>query len=63
MLGENAMKYIFYRYEGGWLLLRYSDDDGHLFTMRYSGYTLHEAIAKFRQENHLQRKHIKIKKL
>lgn len=57
------MKYIFYRYEDGWLLLRYSDDDGDRFFMRYSGYTLREAIAKFRQENHLQRKHIEIKKL
>lgn len=57
------MKHIFYRYEDGWLLLRYSDDDGHHFIMRYSGYTLREAIAKFRQENHLQRKHIEIKKL
>ncbi|MCM1220785.1 MAG: hypothetical protein NC548_40470 [Lachnospiraceae bacterium] len=57
------MRYIFYRHDDGWLILRYSDDNGKRFSMRYLGYTLSEAISKFRRENHLRRKHIKLKKL
>ncbi len=57
------MKYIFYRYENGWLILRYSDDNGQHFSMCYFGYTLREAISKFRRENHLRYKHIITKKL
>ena len=57
------MKYLFYYYQDGMLVFDYSDDNGNHYHRRYLDYTLREAIRKFRQDNHLQYKHIIIKKL
>ena len=57
------MRFIFYAYsDTGVLTLDY--DDG--FTQkknRYIGYTLQQAVKKFRQDNGLTGKHIKVIKL
>lgn len=57
------MKYLFYYYSDGALIFKYRDDCGKRIFHRYIFYTLKEAIAKFRKDNNLQRKHIKIQKL
>ena len=57
------MKFIFYTYsDTGVLTLDYNDG----FTQkknRYIGYTLQQAVKKFRQDNGLTEKHIKVIKL
>ena len=57
------MRFIFYTYsDTGILTLDY--DDGYTQKKnRYVGYTLQQAIKKFRQDNGLIRKHVKIIKL
>ena len=57
------MRFIFYSYsDTGILTLDY--DDGYTQTkIRYIGYSLCDAIKKFRQDNGLIGKHIKIIKL
>lgn len=57
------MRYLFYYYKkDGTLIFLYSNKNIKK-TIRYIGYTLKEAISKFRKDNNLQRKHIKIQKL
>ena len=57
------MRFIFYSYNDmGCLTLDY--DDGYTQKKnRYVGYTLRQAIKKFRQDYNLTYKHIKIIKL
>ena len=57
------MRFIFYTYsDTGILTLDY--DDGYIQKKnRYVGYSLRDAIKKFRQENGLTGKHIKVIKL
>ena len=57
------MKFIFYSYSNtGILTLDY--DDGYTQKKnRYVGYTLQQAIKKFRHDNSLIGKHVKIIKL
>ena len=58
------MKIIFYHYNStGTLFLSYSDGNGSYADEAYVFYSLREAIHKFRRENGLQRKHIRIIKL
>lgn len=57
------MSYIFYHYnEFGTLVFDYYDEETHI-TESYIFYTLKEAVNKFRRDNNLQFKHIKISKL
>ena len=57
------MRNLFYYYQkDGTLVIRYSDERIRK-THRYVFFTLKEAIAKFRKDNNLQHKHIKIQKL
>ena len=57
------MRFIFYSYsDTGIITLDY--DDGYTQKKnRYIGYTLQQAIKKFRQNNGLTGKHVKIIKL
>ena len=57
------MRFIFYTYsDTGILTLDY--DDGYVQKkIRYVGYSLRRAIKKFRQDNDLTGKHVKIIKL
>ena len=57
------MRFIFYTYsDTGVITLDY--DDGYTQKKnRYIGYTLQQAIKKFRQDYNLTHKHIKIIKL
>ena len=58
------MRYIFYHYNNfGMLVLDYSDEKGEHKEHCYLYYSLREAISKFRKDNRLQYKHIKIAKL
>lgn len=57
------MKYLFYYYSNGALIFKYNDDCGNRLFYRYIFYTLKESIKKFRQDNNLRYKHIKIQKL
>lgn len=56
------MRKLFYYYKDGTLIFRYSDDNRHI-TMNYVFYTFKEALQKFRIDNGLKYKHIKIQKL
>lgn len=54
------MRNLFYYYKNdGTLVLLYSDGQNKK-TMRYVFYTLKEAIKKFRKDNNLRYKHIKV---
>ena len=57
------MKFIFYTYsDTGIITIDY--DDGYIQKKnRYVGYTLQQAVKKFRQDNGLIGKHVKIIKL
>ena len=57
------MRFLFYTYsDTGIITLDY--DDGYTQKKnRYVGYTLQQAVKKFRQDNGLTRKHVKIIKL
>lgn len=57
------MRYLFYYRSNGMLIFKYKDDFGNRIFNRYIFYTLKEAISKFRKDNNLQRKHIKLQKL
>lgn len=58
------MRYIFYHYNNfGMLVLNYGDGNGGHKEHCYLYYSLREAISKFRKDNGLQYKHIKIVKL
>ena len=55
------MKYIlYYTNIYGVLVLHYSDDDGKSIRERYSGYSLDEALRRFREKHALKGKHIDI---
>ena len=55
------MRYIlYYKNIYGALILRYSDDDGKRIRETYIGYTLKEAIQRFREKHVLKGKHIEI---
>ena len=57
------MRYIFYHYnQYGTLVFDYFDDEKHV-TQSYVFYSLKQAVSKFRRDNGLQYKHIKISKL
>ena len=57
------MRYIFYHYNDfGTLVFDYYDEETHV-THSYVFYTLKQAISKFRKDNGLQYKRIKISKL
>lgn len=57
------MRYIFYHYNNyGTLVFDYYDEETHV-TQSYVFYTLKQAISKFRKDNGLQYKRIKISKL
>ncbi len=57
------MKYLYYYYNSqGSIIFCYSENGYHR-DCTYMGYTLKEAISKFRKDNNLQRKHIKVLKL
>lgn len=57
------MRYIFYHYNNfGTLVFDYYDEETHV-TQSYVFYTLKQAISKFRKDNGLQCKRIKISKL
>ena len=57
------MRYIFYHYnEYGTLVFDYYDDETHV-SQSYVFYTLKQAVSKFRRDNGLQYKRIKISKL
>ena len=46
------MRYIlYYKNNYGALILRYSDDDGKRIRETYIGYTLKEAIQRFREKH------------
>ena len=57
------MRFLFYTYsDTGIITLDY--DDGYIQKKnRYIGYTLQQAVKKFRQDNDLIGKHVKIIKL
>lgn len=57
------MKYLFYYYRNGILAFNYKDDNGNRYHRRYLGYTLCEAIRKFRQDNNLRYKHVNVEEL
>lgn len=57
------MRNLYYYYNDGTLIIKYSDDDGKRIFHRYVFYTLKEAIKKFRQDFNLQHKHIQVQKL
>lgn len=57
------MRYIFYHYnQYGTLVFDYYDDEMHV-TQSYVFYSLKQAVSKFRHDNGLQYKRIKISKL
>ena len=57
------MKYIFYHYnQFGALVFDYYDNETHV-TQSYVFYSLKQAVNKFRHDNCLQYKRIKISKL
>ena len=57
------MRYIFYHYNNfGTLVFDYYDEETHV-KQSYVFYTLKQAISKFRKDNGLQYKRIKISKL
>lgn len=57
------MRYIFYHYNHfGALVFDYYDEKTHV-SQSYVFYTLRQAVSKFRRDNGLQHKHIKISKL
>lgn len=57
------MKYLFYYYNSqGNIIFHYSEDN-YRTNCHYMGYSLKEAISKFRKDNNLQHKHIIVKKL
>ena len=54
------MRYIFYHYNNfGTLVFDYYDEETHV-TQSYVFYTLKQAISKFRKDNNLSNKHIRI---
>lgn len=58
------MRYmIYYKNREGALVLRYSDDNGKHIREAYIGYTLKEAIQRFREKHGLKNKHIDIEPL
>ena len=58
------MRYmIYYKNREGALVLRYSDDDGKHIREAYIGYTLKEAIQRFRDKHGLKGKRIDIASL
>lgn len=57
------MRYIFYHYnQYGTLVFDYYDDETHV-AQSYVFYSLKQAVSKFRHDNGLQYKRIKISKL
>lgn len=55
------MKILFYRYNScGALLFSYKGENGHWINHTYLGYSLREALQKFRKENDICHKHIRI---
>lgn len=57
------MRYIFYHYnQYGTLVFDYYDDETHVM-QSYVFYSLKQAVSKFRRDNGLQYKRIKISKL
>mgnify|MGYP001033460135 FL=1 len=57
------MRYIFYHYnQYGTLVFDYYDDETHVM-QSYVFYSLKQAVSKFRHDNGLQYKRIKISKL
>ena len=58
------MRYIlYYKNIYGALILRYSDDDGRNIREQYIGYSLNEALQRFRKKHALTGKHIDIASL
>ena len=57
------MKYLYCRYEHGYLVLNYKDESGNRIKHSYLYYTLREAIKLFRERYGLRYKHITVKKL
>lgn len=57
------MRYLlYYKNSFGAFVFSYMDD-GHHIRETYIGYTLKEAIQRFRKQHNLQRKHIEIASL
>lgn len=55
------MRFLYYYYNHGCLIFRYSDDDtGERFTEKFLFYSLRGALQRFRENHSLQRKHIKV---
>ncbi len=58
------MRYILYYHNFyGALVFHYSDDDGKDIRERYIGYSLNEALRRFREKYALKGKHIDIASL
>ena len=58
------MRYLLYfKNIYGTLILRYSDDDGRNIREHYIGYSLDEALRRFREKHALKGKHIDITSL
>lgn len=57
------MRNLYYYYKDGTLIFRYKDDCGNRKFYRFIFYTLKEALQKFRQDNNLRHKHIKVQRL
>lgn len=57
------MRNLFYYYQNGALIFKYSDDNGKRITHRFIFYTLKEAIKAFREQFNLKHKKIRIKNL
>lgn len=57
------MRYLFYYYANGTLILKYKDDFGKRISHRYVFYTVSEAIKLFREQFGLKQKKIIIKNL
>lgn len=57
------MKIIYYRYNDTGVLTLIYRGEYRRYEKTYLGYSLREAVAKFRDEHDLKYKHIEIKKL
>ncbi len=57
------MRYLFYYYSNGALILKYQDNYGKRITHRYIFYSVKEAIKLFREQFDLKYKKIHIQKL
>lgn len=57
------MRNLFYYYQNGELVFKYSDDNGKRIIHRFIFYSLREAIKLFREQYNLKYKKIQIKKL